>query len=138
MTMLNVHPHNCECPICQWPPPSQRPHPQPSPNPNVAILHELREIKALILAMEKRVMARITDVNAALDDLATSLGNQLTSIQTEIQQLVDAGGGSADQLQAIVDRIGTLKAGVDSTITALNADDNPGGVGSAGSAASVP
>jgi len=71
-------------------------------------------------------MATIQDVNAALDELGTSLGTQLTAIQTEIQQLIDAGNGATGaELQAIVDRIGTLKTGVDETITSLGSDDPP-------------
>lgn len=71
-------------------------------------------------------MATIQDVNAALDALGTSLGNQLTAIQLEIQQLIDAGSGATEaELQALVDRIATLKTGVDDTISSLGADDPP-------------
>jgi hypothetical protein len=104
-------------------------------------MRKLHDIEALIINSEKHVMANINDVNAALDQLGTSLGSQLTAIQTEIQQLIDAGGGATgDQLQAIVDKIGQFKAGVDDTIAQLAADDTPApppGVGT-GSAASVP
>lgn len=83
-------------------------------------------LRSLILQMEKRIMAGITDVNAALDQLGTSLGTQLTAIQTEIQQLVDAGGGATPaQLQALVDRVGAMKTGVDDTISQLGSDDPP-------------
>lgn len=69
-------------------------------------------------------MASITDVNAALDQLQTSLGEQLTAIQTEIQQLIDAGSGATPaQLQGLVDRIAQLNTGVTDTITQLTADD---------------
>jgi len=82
-------------------------------------------LRKLILRMETRIMAAIQDVNAALDALGTSLGTQLTAIQTEIQQLANAGGATGDQLQALVDRIATMKTGVDDTITQLASDDPP-------------
>jgi predicted PurR-regulated permease PerM len=73
-----------------------------------------------------QVMATIQEVNDALDALGTSLGNQLTAIQLEIQQLIDAGDGATEaELQALIDRIATLKTGVDDTITSLGADDPP-------------
>lgn len=133
------HGSGCLCEICH---PRPHPHPVPAPAPDhVAIMHVLRVIEALIVQSEKRIMAGINEVNAALDQLGTSLGTQLTAIQTEIQQLIDAGGGATgDQLQAIVDRIGQFKAGVDQTISQLALDDPAPpapGVGT-GSAASVP
>lgn len=68
-------------------------------------------------------MATIHDVNAALDTLGSSLDSQLTAIQTEIQQLADAGGADPAELQALADRIGSFNTAVQATITQLGADD---------------
>lgn len=128
----------CCCCHCKCHPATYEPIPSTHTE---EILRELREIKSLFLVAEKRVMAKIEDVNAALDQLGTSLSGQLTAIQTEIQQLVDAGAGATPaQLQAIVDRVNTLKTGVDDTIAQLAADDPapPPPAPTAGSAASVP
>jgi hypothetical protein len=131
-----IHFPGCQCPACQRE--HYRPHPVPAPPPDlVSIMHKLHDIEALIINTEKRTMAGISDINTALDQLGDSLSTQLTAIQTEIQQLVDAGGGAtAEQLQAIVDRVSNIKVAVDATITQLAADDPA--PPSPGSAASVP
>ncbi len=76
-----------------------------------------------IQKLEEKMMSSIADVNAALDTLGQSLSDQLTAINTELEQLASAGGASPEQLSAIVDRINTFKTGVDKTILDLRADD---------------
>lgn len=132
------HAFNCQCQVCITVRFQPTPNPIP-PSDHAEIMHTLRAIEALIISSEKRTMAGLNDINTGLDALAASLSTQLTAIQTEISQLA-AGGADPVAVQAIVDRIGALKVGVDATITQLAADDPapPAPVAPSGSAASVP
>lgn len=87
----------------------------------------IEELRDLNVSNQETIMAKLAEMNAAMDAHAAKLDELAAGITKEIEQLKAAGTGgdgmSATEVDGVITRLTTLTGALQTSVDALKADD---------------
>lgn len=91
------------------------------------LLRDVNDKQNLILKTQEKIMAKLAEMNAAIDAHAAKMEELAAGITKEIEQLKSAGTGgdgmSTAEVDAVITRLTALTGTLQTSVDALKADD---------------